>query len=115
VATALGDDEPAPAGQNIEAVTALGTAITYQGRLTDAGNPANGAYDIRFILYDADTAGAAVGSTLTKDDIAVTNGLFSTELDFGAEPGTAMAAGWRLPSGRGRAPERSPCSRRGSR
>ena len=84
VATAVGQDGDAPPAQNIEAVTTLGTAITYQGRLTDAGSPANGAYDIRFVLYDADTAGAAVGSTLTKDDVAVANGLFSTELDFGA-------------------------------
>lgn len=86
VATAFGDDpdDGAPLGQTIEAVTALGNSFTYQGRLTDAGSPANGTYDLRFILYDADTAGAAVGSTQTKDNVTVTNGLFSVELDFGA-------------------------------
>jgi hypothetical protein len=85
VATAMGDDEDAgqPQGQTIEAVTALGSAFTYQGRLTDAGSPANGTYDLRFILYDAESAGAAVGTTQTKDDVVVTNGLFSVELDFG--------------------------------
>ena len=86
VATAVGDGDDAPSGQTIEAATALGTAFTYQGRLTDAGSPANGNYDLRFILYDAESAGAAVGSTVTKEDVAVTNGLFSTELDFGASP-----------------------------
>ncbi len=84
VATALGDDSNEPVGRSVEAVTALGTSFTYQGRLTDAGSPANGAYDIRFILYDAETAGAAVGTTQSKEDVTVTNGLFSVDLDFGA-------------------------------
>lgn len=84
VANALGDAPGEPTGRSIEAATALGTGFTYQGRLTDAGSPANGAYDLRFILYDAETAGSAVGSTLTKEDVAVTNGLFSVDLDFGA-------------------------------
>lgn len=82
VASALGDG-PGDSGRNIEAATALGTGFTYQGRLTDAGSPANGTYDLRFILYDAETAGASVGSTVTKDDVAVANGLFSVDLDFG--------------------------------
>lgn len=83
VASALGDG-PGEPGRNVEAVTALGTSFTYQGRLTDAGSPANGTYDLRFILYDAETAGAAVGSTVTKEDVTVTGGLFSVDLDFGA-------------------------------
>lgn len=84
VATALGDDSSEPQGRTVEAVTALGTSFTYQGRLLDAGSPANGTYDLRFILYDAESAGAAVGATQTKDDVAVANGLFSVDLDFGA-------------------------------
>jgi hypothetical protein len=65
-------------------LTAQGTAFTYQGRLTDGGNPANATYDIRFILWDSDAGGAQVGSTVTKDDVVVTNGLFTVSLDFGA-------------------------------
>lgn len=86
VATALGSDAPpASPAREVQAATALGTSFTYQGRLTDAGAPANGAYDLRFILYDAETGGAQVGSvTATKDDVVVTNGLFSVELDFGS-------------------------------
>jgi hypothetical protein len=84
VATALGDDPPDDAARQVQAVTALGTAFSYQGRLVDAGSPANGAYDLRFILYDAETGGAQVGSTVEKADVVVTNGLFSTDLDFGA-------------------------------
>lgn len=91
VATALGDDSPGATGQTTEAVTALGTAFTYQGRLTDGGSPANGAYDIRFILFDAESGGAQVGTTVAKEEITVTNGLFSTELDFGAASFTGDA------------------------
>ena len=31
----------------------LSTAFTYQGRLTEAGNPGNGPYDFKFKLFDA--------------------------------------------------------------
>jgi len=62
----------------------LGTSITYQGRLTDADALANHPYDFRFILYNADSGGSQVGSTLYKDDIMVIEGLFTIELDFGA-------------------------------
>ena len=62
----------------------IGTAFTYQGRLTDAGNPANGAYDLQLVLRDAAAGGAQVGPTLTRDDVVVANGLFTVSLDFGA-------------------------------
>jgi len=83
VATVLGDGSGSDDGRSIEAVTALATSFTYQGRLTDGGSPANGVYDLRFILYDAETGGAQIGSTAAKEDVTVTNGLFTTELDFG--------------------------------
>ena len=72
------------AQQHVAALVALGSGFMYQGRLTDGGGPANAAYDIRFILYDAESGGSQVGSTVEKADLAVQNGLFSTELDFGA-------------------------------
>ncbi|HWN98287.1 MAG TPA: hypothetical protein VNS63_03350, partial [Blastocatellia bacterium] len=66
------------------------TGFTYQGRLTDAGGPANGAYDLQFKLYDALAGPTQVGATATLDDVAVSNGSFSVTLDFGAAafPGT---------------------------
>ncbi|GIW19553.1 hypothetical protein [Tepidiforma sp.] len=82
IATVLGDD--GPGGSRVEFATALTTSFTYQGRLTDGGSPANGSYDLRFILYDAESGGAQVGSTVTRDDVQVTNGLFTVDLDFGA-------------------------------
>ncbi len=59
------------------------TAFTYQGRLTEAGAPANGAYDLRFSLFAADSGGLPLG-TLTQSNVVVGNGLFSAILDFGS-------------------------------
>jgi hypothetical protein len=61
-----------------------GNAFTYQGYLKDGSNPANGEYDFRFILYNALIGGSQVGSAVTKDNVTVTNGLFSVALDFGS-------------------------------
>ena len=36
-----------------------GTAFTYQGRLTDGANPANGNFDMQFMLFDTATVGTA--------------------------------------------------------
>ena len=71
----------------------LGTAFTYQGKLTDEGQPANGAYDLLFALTSADAPGAQVGGTLTNDSVWVTNGLFTTQLDFG-QAAFSGAARW---------------------
>src|SRR5262245_16604195 len=65
------------------AQTPLGTAFTYQGRLTDGGGPATGSYDLQLILFDAAAGGSQVGPILTRDDVAVTSGLFTVSLDFG--------------------------------
>src|SRR6267142_2553741 len=59
-------------------------AFTYQGRLVEGSNPANGSYDLQFGLADAVTNGNHVGITLTKAPLAVSNGLFSVTLDFGS-------------------------------
>lgn len=92
VAGALGGRNGVPAnGPGILAATALGDAVTYQGRLLDGGNPADGEYDVRFILYDADAGGVQAGVTVTKENVAVANGLFSTQLDFG--PGVFTGQG----------------------
>jgi hypothetical protein len=61
-----------------------GTAFTYQGSLTDSGSPANGNYDIEFYLRDAASGGSPVGTTNTLAPVAVSNGLFTVTLDFGA-------------------------------
>jgi hypothetical protein len=69
----------------------LGTEFTYQGVFTDAGTPASGVFDFRFILYDAEVGGSQVGSIVTVDDLAVSDGRVSAQLDFGPVfDGTAL-------------------------
>jgi hypothetical protein len=63
----------------------MGTAWTYQGRLIDANNPADGLYDLQFKLYDDPNAGAQKGNTVKIDDHDVIDGHFAVELDFGSD------------------------------
>src|SRR5437016_5198406 len=60
------------------------SSFTYQGRLTDGGTAANGNYDLQFALFDSLSGGAQVGSTQTINTVAVSNGVFTVSLDFGA-------------------------------
>jgi hypothetical protein len=61
----------------------LSTTFSYQGRLTDGATPAEGIYDLQFILFNAAVGGSTVGNTNTLGDVPVTNGLFVVLLDFG--------------------------------
>ena len=78
---------------------AQGTGFTYQGRLTDNGNPANGNYDLQFYLRDTLAGGSPVGATNTRAPLSVSNGVFTVTLDFGAGiftgPGRWMEIGAR--------------------
>jgi hypothetical protein len=58
------------------------TAFTYQGQLGTGGSPANGNYDLRFRLFD--TNSTVVAGPLTNAPVGVTNGLFTTTVNFGA-------------------------------
>ncbi len=65
------------------------TSFTYQGKLADGGLPANGSYDFQFKLFDALTGGAQQGPTVTVNGVTVTGGIFTVNLDFGANfPGS---------------------------
>ena len=63
----------------------MGTAWTYQGRLMDLEQPANGLYDFLFKLYN-EPNGTSPYIPLTNDvnDIDVIDGYFTVELDFGS-------------------------------
>ncbi len=67
------------------APTALALPFTYQGRLVDGLVLANGDYELTFRLFDSETAGNQIGPELVRTPVGVTNGLFTLELDFGAE------------------------------
>lgn len=62
----------------------LGTAFTYQGRLSQNGQPVNGSYDLRFGLYEVASGGSPVAGPLTAPALTLSNGLFTVLLDFGA-------------------------------
>lgn len=63
------------------------TIITYQGRLNDGAGPANGAYDLKFSIYDStNQPGVLIAGPLTNLTVTVTNGLFTVPLDFGVAP-----------------------------
>ena len=72
-------------------------AFTYQGRLTDGGTAASGPYDLQFKLFDTQTVGTGTpqpppnGVTVTLTNVNVSAGIFTVQLDFGADafPGAA--------------------------
>ncbi len=76
--TTQAQDEP-----QSEPQAATGAAFTYQGRLDENGAPVRGAYDFEFALFDADTAGNPIGSRVALNNVAVANGVFTVQLDFG--------------------------------
>ena len=66
------------------AASAQGTAFTYQGRLNQGGAVANGAFDLQFTLYDStNLPGVLLAGPVTNAGVAVSNGLFTTTLNFG--------------------------------
>lgn len=70
---------------SVAALNAQTTAFTYQGRLTDAANPngsGGGSYDFQFSLFDV--GNSQIGAIVSKPNVTVTNGIFTVELDFGA-------------------------------
>lgn len=84
--------EPSPAAETLPAEPAdessarapLGTTFTYQGRLLNGANPASGQFDFEFNLFNAASGGTQVGSTVTRNNVTVSNGNFTIQLDFGS-------------------------------
>jgi hypothetical protein len=84
---------------------AQGTAFTYQGRLNDGPAPANGLYDLTFSVFRVTNGGSPFAGPLTNSAVAVSNGLFTTLLDFGDglfdDPGPVLLEIAVRPSGGG--------------
>ncbi|MFO7743736.1 MAG: pectinesterase family protein [Anaerolineae bacterium] len=83
------DAGPGSAQKGAEALPAaaaapLGTGFTYQGQLTEDGEPVTGTCDLRFILYDAAEGGDPVGAAQNEPDQPISDGTFTVQLDFGS-------------------------------
>jgi hypothetical protein len=59
------------------------TEFTYQGKLTDSGNTQS-TYQMQFKLFDAVSGGNQTGAAITNSSVAVSSGVFTVSLDFGA-------------------------------
>lgn len=57
--------------------------ITYQGLLQEAGSEAVGIYDFQFRVFNNAGGGTQVGSTVTVDNVSITTGIFTVQLNFG--------------------------------
>ena len=68
----------------VNSALSQGTAFTYQGRLGAGGVPANGSYDLTFTLFATNANGIAIAGPVANNATAVSNGLFTTTIDFGA-------------------------------
>jgi hypothetical protein len=81
--TAVGQDVEESSVESPAAPLAnVGYEFTYQGQLSNGGSPASGDYEFTFTLYDDLAAGSQIGVTVNQV-IAVVDGLFTANLDFG--------------------------------
>ncbi|MCB9861199.1 MAG: tail fiber domain-containing protein [Phycisphaeraceae bacterium] len=76
------------------AVAQTDTTFTYQGQLNQAGAPASGTYNVDVTLWSAATGGTQIGSIIGFNNLAVIDGTFAVQLDFGAESGIGAAPRW---------------------
>jgi len=68
-------------------------SFTYHGSLEEAGNAANGRYDMQLTLYSQREGGAIIAGPVSVYGVAVKDGNFVTRVDFGAM--TPLASqGW---------------------
>jgi len=68
---------------DLQFAQAQGTAFSYQGQLQNNGSPANGNFDFKLQLYDTSTGGGLIAGPVTNAAVTVSNGFFTTLVDFG--------------------------------
>jgi len=72
-------------GLAVGQASAQTTQFTYQGQLAETGVAANGSYDFQFALFDDPTGPNQLGSTISTSGVTVNGGIFTVNLDFGAQ------------------------------
>ena len=65
----------------------LGTAFTHKGEYKPGGTAVTGVYDLQIVLFNVATTGLPVSTVVTKENVPVTQGNFTVEIDYGAVPG----------------------------
>jgi hypothetical protein len=70
---------------------AVGTAFTYQGRLSQGGVGANGAFDFEFYLFDVLSGGSQLAGPISFNDLVLSDGYFTVLLNFGSSPFSGQA------------------------
>jgi hypothetical protein len=68
----------------VSTLKAQTTDITFQGSLRDGASLASGNYDFEFRLFDSPSGGTPIGSAIVRNGVAVANGVFAVNLDFGS-------------------------------
>ena len=68
---------------NIWGAIPMGSVFTYQGRLMDTNDVADGLYDFEFGILADPCTGTQMGPTLDVNNLDVIDGYFTVELDFG--------------------------------
>jgi hypothetical protein len=67
--------------ESVSAAANVNSRISYQGVLTEGGTPVNGDYNMVFHFYTNSSCSGAAVQSVTKNNVQVTDGLFSVELD----------------------------------
>jgi hypothetical protein len=62
---------------------AFAAPLTYLGELIDGGEPANGRYDLQLTVHSDAALDSALALPITVEDVAVENGRFRVDADFG--------------------------------
>ncbi|MCC5876407.1 MAG: hypothetical protein JJU11_09345 [Candidatus Sumerlaeia bacterium] len=65
------------------AQTDVESTFTYQGQLQLSGEPYDGEVEMIFRLFGVDEGGSELASSVTVEDLEVSSGVFSADLDFG--------------------------------
>jgi hypothetical protein len=63
----------------------FGTALIHKGEYKPSGVSVTGVYDFQIVLFNGATVGTAI-STVTRENVQVTQGNFTVEVDYGAPP-----------------------------
>lgn len=62
--------------------TGSNTSFTYQGKLKNNSASYTGNADMKFTIYQSETGGSPLATTLTVRDVNVTDGLFTVQIPF---------------------------------